>query len=739
MADETCAVARRNLLPWLPIVAGPALLFGPALVRGEALFWGAPLLQFTPWHVAAKQIVLSGHLPLWNPWLGMGAPLLANYQAGLLYPPNWLLLLTDVAWGQTLLVMLHLIWAGIGTAALGRRLGLSPFARSIAGLAYGMSGYLVARSGFLSINAAAAWLPWIVVASERLIDRRKVGAIAPLALVLGLQWLAGHAQTAWYTMIFAAAWLGFRAWPEGRWRALAIAGGGFGLATILAFALAGLQLVPTLEYLRLSDRSAGLDPEFALNYSFWPWRLVGLLAPDMYGNPRDGNYWGYGNYWEDHIYLGVLPILLAVGALSSRRLNRMRWFFLGVILVSFVLALGRNTPVFPLLFRAVPTFSLFQAPTRWNLLFAFSLALLAGMGAELWQAASGKRLYWLRLGTAGAAAAAGAALLGGRLLSEIEPTFAPAIFLAAIGLLASGALALTRRDSPAPVWTVVAVGITLLDLLFASRGLNPTLPLDYYQRSSSLKTVVDSEHRLYMAETLEQQLKFDLTFRFDTFHPDMEWDQVRDYGLPNTTILDGLRSANNFDPIRPGRYVAWVRAIDSASALRRDLLLRHTGIGWQAVLQGGSVQYEPLTSPVRAWVVPKAEWVSDEQEAILKTTKTSFEPRESVVLEGAAHESPQGGRGEILSLNDRNPNLVEVSVSAPDSGWLVLADSWFPGWKARVDGAETEILPANGLLRSIWLPPGQHTVVFSYQPTSVFIGLALSLLGWPALYVLRRL
>ena len=146
------------------------------------------------------------------------------------------------------------------------------------------------------------------------------------------------------------------------------------------------------------------------------------------------------------------------------------------------------------------------------------------------------------------------------------------------------------------------------------------------------------------------------------------------------------------------------------------------------------VQYQDL-----AHLADGREAVGDEQEAILKTTKSSFEPRESVVLEGAAHESAQGGRGEILSLNDRNPNLVEVSVSAPDSGWLVLADSWFPGWKARVDGAETEILPANGLLRSIWLPPGQHTVDFSYQPTSVIIGLALSLLGWPVLYGLRRL
>ncbi len=170
--------AFRKALPWLPIAVGPILLFGIDLIRGRALFWGAPLLQFTPWHTAAKEIAFLGHFPLWNPWLGMGAPLLANYQSALLYPPNWILLATDVSWGQTLLVLLHLIWAGFGMALLARSVRLGAFAQAIAGLAYGMSGYLVARSGFLSINAAAAWLPWILFAAEGLSQKPKPRTVA---------------------------------------------------------------------------------------------------------------------------------------------------------------------------------------------------------------------------------------------------------------------------------------------------------------------------------------------------------------------------------------------------------------------------------------------------------------------------------------------------------------------------------------------------------------------------------
>lgn len=82
------------------LVGALLILFWPVLAGARVIFWGLPLLQFYPWHEIAKQILLSGRLPLWNPWVGMGAPLLANAQSALLYPPNWLLLVLPVDYGQ---------------------------------------------------------------------------------------------------------------------------------------------------------------------------------------------------------------------------------------------------------------------------------------------------------------------------------------------------------------------------------------------------------------------------------------------------------------------------------------------------------------------------------------------------------------------------------------------------------------------------------------------------------------
>jgi hypothetical protein len=742
--------ALRRLNPWLPIAAGPILLFGIDLIRGRALFWGTPLLQFTPWHTAAKEIAFSGHLPLWNPWLGMGAPLFANYQSALLYPPNWLLLATDVAWGQTLLVLLHLMWAGFGMALLARSLGLGRFAQAISGIAYAMSGYLVARSGFLSINATAAWLPWILYAAEGLVRSagtssvassgllRSLGwrAAALLGLVLGIQWLAGHAQVAWYTLILLVVWVIFRARSKSvpiRSAVLTLA-----VAGALGFAIAAVQLIPTLEYASISNRAGDLDPEFALTYSFWPWRALGLVAPDLFGNPGTADYWGYGNFWEDAIYVGVLPLLLAIGALATKGIGRIKWFLLGVATIAFLFGLGSNTPVFKFLFEYVPTFSAFQAPTRWNLWLVASFSLLAGFGAEHWKVAEGKKLYWLRLGTAGAIAIFVMATLIDVVETDIEPTFTRAIATAGFWLAACGILALLRSDPGRKGWVAAALSVVVLDLFIAGRGLNPTLPAELSSAPSALGQEIQGDHRLYMSEELEREIKFDVTFRFDSFQPGLDWSIVRESGLPNTPLLDRLSSANNFDPLMPARYVLWMNQLEQIPPAQRERLLQTMDVGWQAVPRNNDLPiYEPIPDPIRAWIVPSVEWVASPAEATRRATSFATELSMTAFLEGSPRPE-QGGAGIVTALRDEGPNKVELAVEAPEGGWLVLADTWFPGWVVELDGQPTESFPANGVMRSVWIPAGEHTVVFQYRPITVPVGLALTVFGLAAFAYLRR-
>jgi uncharacterized membrane protein (UPF0136 family) len=156
----------------------PFILFAPIYLSSKAMFWGTPATQFVPWREIAWEIFKDGQIPLWNPLLGMGAPLLANYQSAIFYIPNWIFFILDeiggigaLAWVQAPLVAAHLAWAGLGMAYLARKIGLSIRSQIISGLAFGLSGYLVSRAGFQSLNSAVVWLPWIIGVSTVLVGK----------------------------------------------------------------------------------------------------------------------------------------------------------------------------------------------------------------------------------------------------------------------------------------------------------------------------------------------------------------------------------------------------------------------------------------------------------------------------------------------------------------------------------------------------------------------------------------
>ncbi len=564
-----------------------------------------------------------------------------------------------------------------------------------------------------------------------------------------MQWLAGHAQLAWYSLIFAGGWLLYRTIALGGRAALPKRLAQFGVAGALALLVAGAQLAPTLEYLGESARSSGLDPEFAMTYSFWPWRLTGLIAPDLFGHPRAGSYWGYGNYWEDALYLGVLPALLAVGALLRRDGAPLRWYLAGTAGLALLLALGKNTPLFPFLYERVPTFGLFQAPTRWNLLLVFAMALLAGFGAERWGEAVGRKLYWLRLGTAGAGAVVVTAAIGAQVVGEVEPTFIPAVALAGALLLACGVLGLTRGGRPTLIWQAFAVGLVLADLLYAARGNNPTLPLVAFEPRPAGEIAAYRAQRLYMPRAVEQDLKFEQAFRFDDFQADQDWSFVRAKALPNTGLLDGLSSANNFDPILSARYAEWIERLESAPPALQSELYRMMGVGWVADSGG---EYQPVADGRRAWVVPTAEWVSGRLAALAAVFDESFEPSERVVLERPPGMPPDGAQGSVgqpqgaagqdsadqAQIVGQSAGRTAIQVETVQGGWLMLADSWYPGWQAYLDGTPVDSYPANGIFRAVWAPEGAHTVAFRYQPSSFRLGLSMTVLGLIGLAIALR-
>ncbi len=759
-------------LPYFPLVITPLVLFSPLLFAGKALFWGTPSLQFVPWWSWAWETILEGHLPLWNPLLGMGAPLIANYQSALFYPPNWIYFLFYViggigamTWAQSLVVVLHLIWAGLGMAALVRRLGMGVLPQAVSGLAFSLSGYLVARAWFASINAAVAWLPWVMLFAYDVVSVRDRRAKLRLGLVIGLQLLAGHAQTTWYTLILTAFWLIYWGWElspgvglSARLKSLVDAALGMGLSVIIGIGLSAVQLFPTAVYLMQSQRVAAVYMEFALNYSFWPWRFLGLVMPGLFGSPATADYWGYGNYWEDAIYIGLLPILLAVRAMISylfrksavadkKHRKSLVFFLASIALVSFLLALGKNTPIYPWLYQYIPTFDMFQAPARFSIWAVFALALMAGIGVENWRRPIGRSLYWSRLGTAGALAVS----LGAGLAfytRDVRPTFIRAMALAGVWAFGIGILALAapRREAGLhqPAWWLWAVAIWLAaDLLVAGWGLNPGIDLAFYTESVPVVDQVRKfigEGRVYLPTDQEEMLKYQRFLRFDSFELDQSWLELREAFLPNLSLMNDLPSVNNFDPLVPGRYAQWMASLESADSVTQSSLLDLMGAtvyGELDVSRGAGVRYLPWEGSARWRWVPCAIYAEDEVESRERVFSGEVDFESKVILEGV--EPPQTSdcspaQGQVL-LEEQSPNRMALSVEADTRGWVVLSDAWYPGWQVAIDGQSSTVQRANFLFRAVEIPPGNHLVEMIYRPIEFYLGLMISVFAWCYLVV----
>lgn len=798
---------KSRFLAYLVVMIAPVLLLAPLILRGEVLYWGTASLQFVAWWQAAWAGLLQGSLPLWNPGSGMGAPLLANYQSAFFYPPNWVMLplaglfgAVGIAWGYTLLTVLHLAWAGLGMAVLLKRLGFAWLGQMIGGLAFGLSGYLVGRLAFFSMLWAAAWLPWVIFCAEGLVHPtqavrmqghvRRFRLLPGLVACLALQLLAGHAQLTWYALVLAGAWVTFRGWQDARAHALRFLAGlkrvvwiwlAFAVNAALAAGIAAVQLLPTWEYLQVSQRADAVAYADAMVYSFWPWRLLTLFAPDFFGSPARGDFWGYASYWEDHLYPGMLALLLALASLwlvwqAIRRGRRnlhsgLTLFLWGGFVITFLLAFGKYTPVFPFLYRHIPTFAMFQAPARYLIWAAFAIPILAAVGAEHWRCpTSTKGRSWLLRCTVGAFAVMVGAGLAWLLLPDVRVTFISATALAGFWAFGFGGLTLlmplAQRNDRLRGWQAAVLVWALVDLLSAGWGLNPGVPASFYagvSRGAERVEAAAGTQRVFINSMEEYDLKFRRFLRFADFRANEPMRAMRDTLLPNLNLLDGVASANNFDPLLSERYTRWMAEINTLSPQQQTPWLALMGVGAVEHIDGRA------EDGVRFDAVPHAQrwrWFScavaapDDSDVAFRILAQRFaananrEAWKPPVVEGLpafavgtcdgiTASQPQTGPGDaqVVLVADATDALT-VSVAAQQAGWLMIADSWDAGWHATLDGSETTVYPANGVFRGVYVPAGTHTLHMVYRPFGFSFGAMLSilsLLGCFIVYISQRL
>jgi hypothetical protein len=687
--------------------------------------------QFYVFGVFEARQLLSGHLPLWNPYAYSGHPFLADIQSAIFYPPNLLTIFLSAPWRFPIYTLEleavgHIFLAGVFTYLFARRLLKSDFPALVAAIVFAFGGYLVSYPiQQMAILEVDVWLPLILLLLTAAWDGwrdhgRRRGAVWA-GLVLGVSFLAGHPQSSMYVLYVAAAYWGFLTY-QGR-RGLRSKAGLFGLFLLTGLGVAAVQLVPGVEFMLLSTRAEGAYQEMAHGFPLHD--LLQVVLP------------GVLSQWSP-LYVGILPPVLAgLGVYLVRDRRVLFWFALAA--VALVLSLGGGTFLYSVFYLVVPGFGIFRSQERAAFVFSFALAMLAGYGTrELLGPLSElavrrlKATSWALVGAVGASLLLALSFLWGWSRSGLttESPFGPllnhAVLVTVFLLLAGGSVFARLRSALGQrALMVVFTLVATFDLFTVNwqNNFQVSNPLEEYGPNPLLAAIQEDEGagRVYN-----------------------EWRLPGNYGM-----FYEIEDIGGASPLR----IRWYD--DLLEGLPAERLWQLTSVGyvitWRGALaEPSDVIYEEPTGEdttylhrlrrrlPRAHVVHQAEVLRGDA-ALRRLGEPDFDPLASVVLD----EEPKsilpadtGATNSRVAILSYEPSRILLDVDAEGNGILVLSEVYYPGWAAYVDGIPTEIHRADHALRAVEVEEGHHRVELVYDPPSVKLGTAVSLASLVAILVI---
>jgi len=762
---------------------GPALLPGRALLpadllvqfepwrsqvtarpqaQWDALVWDG-IAQYYPWRQFAGESLRAGHLPLWNPYQFCGTPFLANGQSAVLYPLNLLfwLLPTASAFGWS--ALLHLFLAGWFGYLFLRRMGVGRPGALAGGIGWQLNSFFVAWLHLPTAMCTASWLPLVLLLGERAVTRGRARYAVGAGVALALSYLGGHPQMFMFVGLFTAAYLVARAGALARGQGVRLAAARLvktgAVAGAFATALSLPQLLSTLDLLRVAHRAFIPGPE---SYKAFLSRalpaplLSNLLLPHPFGHPALGTYVGPENYAEYTSYIGIVALAFAIyGALASRTWHAR--FLAAAAVVAVLVAIG--TPLNWPLYQWVPGMSGGGGPARIIVLAVFSLSMLAGVGVDRLvrgteaagsaRRAGGKRggAVWPALAILAAVALAAAAWWQtvGAEMSHEQQALGPALnaeamrALALVGVAVALVLALgrprLRKAAEVGLLAVLAV-----DLLLAAQHHAHVVPQQWVYAAGADPGPV-------AGRVLGNASDWPLNRFPEAVLP------------PNAAMVYRLRDASGYDSLYLAHYrdfASLIQGGDPSPPLNGNLLMARlsqaygldmlslAGVeqvyspkplrGMKLERAGAFDTYENPYRKPRAWVATSSVGVPSNAEAVAALTKLgSFE--DLIVITGADEPLPElpPGPRPPAEVRDVSPNEVIVDLPKGGGGYLFLADSYAPGWRAYAEGRELPIRVADVTFRAVALPVRARSVEFRYEPAAFRVGLFAGLAGLAAL------
>ena len=681
--------------------------------------------QQFPWKFLAIEMLKKGEKPLWNPYNFSGTPLLANFQSAVFYPLNILFVIFPFVDAWQLLISSQVI---LGLLFMyfylkeGEKLNILP---SLTGaVLFSFSGFSMAWLEWGNIFSTALWLPLILLATKKisLLAQKPIRAnlvwMVVLVLCLCGSLFAGHLQTFFYLMITWLIYLIVFIFKSQMKLKLFFS---LLLVVLIFLLLSYSQWGPTLTFISQSSRHFDQTDWQKLGW-FIPWQnLIQFFVPDFFGNPATLNYWGVFNYGEFIGYIGVASLILITNAILTKAKKPMLYFLIGI----FCLSLALPTPWGKLVYLLkIPLISTSQ-PTRLLFLVDFMFALTAAYGLD--------QLLKKKINIFSVIVPA-----VGYLILQIY------VFLINAGLLATNQAGLdfqvSQRNMILPLGLFIITSFLFILAKYTSlrkeilAGLFILLCCgDLFRFGWKYNTITDRGWLYPPTEAIKFLQQDKELFRI----------QPIDQRImpPNFNAIYKIQSVGGYDPLFLLRYAQIVAASERGESniqppfgFNRIIspekfdsriidLLNVKYILSLNELQSDKLEFvfsEGQTKIYfnksyfpRFFLVNRTVKVSSDQEAIEQLFDQGNDLR-SVAIVGndiAISDSPlnEDDNVELVSYEE---NKVKLSANCDQNRFLVLTDSYYPGWKAYIDGNATEIYLTNYNFRGVICPTGLHQITF---------------------------
>ncbi len=713
----------KNIHPSIIIFILILIFLGKHVVPiGGNFIGGSDVEAYHFWNIAfLKEQILSGSFPLWNPYMYCGHPFLANPANFVLYPFILLYILFPISWASNFDILVHLFIAGMGAYYMVYIITESKAAALSSAIVYSLSGHMIDSiyAGHLTKIHAAALLPWIFYCIEKVFKTGQMKHLIVAGLFLGLQILTGNNQDNLYTSIFISLYfvlryfVTFRKFEFQHFLGYMVY---FLLVPLISFGVSAAQLIPTLEFISLSDR-AQETYEFATQGSFTFQNFFTFLAPKPSSGLLNTN-------WEFGCYVGILSILISLIGLSFSRARHMILCLLILLLISLTFMMGSNTPLYLLYFKVLPFIPRIRVPARSLIIFVFFLSILVGMGVQyLIENPDKKKLFYFLITSFPVLAII---LFWGAHAFQISlssRSMILAFFLTGTAFtILVASIYLKNRQLIAGL----IIAALFVDLYLVYAPTIPTLNNNELLQEQDYEKVLKSDKDFFRVNIplIVSSLNIDMASRGNVFH----------YYNVDGYIPLALKDFYQFMHIMAGIPVPiLLRHTLDINLFRPELVFSSKVLGIKYAIistQEGIRMIQAKWYMPRAILLRNALIIPNHEDHLTYLKNPGFNPTQTILLEKDINNfsqtlsSAQANRAvtDSVQITSYSPNRIELRSESVGNNYLLLSELFYPGWHAYVNGNKVPILRADYLLRTIQLPSGYNHVVFIYRPMCLIFG-----------------